>query len=265
VPDKQTIYPEHLPDWLREHGQPNTKREQFSAYLRSHSKAPVLDLREPLHDAKEQGPLYFFTDTHWNAQGAFIGYQALIRKLSEQMPGLEPLSQEMFVWQRASDSKGMDLARLLGQEEQIREKALVDVEIRPPLQVFPLTALATTRLDKQWAPKTEAVLTVNPNRIGKLIIFRDSFSGYWVNFLSQHFREVIYLWQYNWDKEFLEREQPDVVVDEITERLFNLCDPEKLLLEDNLATGSPAMVSNDDVRRSGGTKQIGSQNSCSLD
>ena len=48
-------------------------------------------------------------------------------------------------------------------------------------------------------------------------------------FLGLHFLEVIYLRQVDWNKVVLERVKPEVVIDEMGERLFYNQDPRQLL------------------------------------
>jgi hypothetical protein len=40
------------------------------------------------------------------------------------------------------------------------------------------------------------------------------------------FNRVIYIWQSEWDAAFIERKKPDVVIDEILERLLYQWDPQ---------------------------------------
>jgi hypothetical protein len=63
-------------------------------------------------------------------------------------------------------------------------------------------------------------------------LLRDSFADGWIPFLGYHFHEVIYLLQPEWNKPFLEREKPDVVIDEMVQRLFNNQNPSQLLKSD---------------------------------
>jgi hypothetical protein len=71
----------------------------------------------------------------------------------------------------------------------------------------------------QW-PKL--CFTLNDKASGKAIVFRDSFASSWYSFLGQHFREVINIRHYDWDRPLIEREKPDVVIDEILERFSTL-------------------------------------------
>ena len=77
--------------------------------------------------------------------------------------------------------------------------------------------------------------TLNAKAAGKAIVFRDSFAINWYPFLGQNFGEVLYLWQYDWNRPLIERERPDVVIDEITERFFNIENPVELEHEDELS------------------------------
>ena len=84
--------------------------------------------------------------------------------------------------------------------------------------------------------------TLNEKTSGKAIVFRDSFANTWFSFLGQHFREVVYIWHYDWDRSLIEREKPDVVIDEMLERFFNTSDPVDLLLKDQSSeTNSPIL------------------------
>src|SRR5436190_21050559 len=62
-PDKHSVYPEYLPDWLIKSETPS-KVQQLIAHMKAHSTVPTLDLREALVEAKQGAVLYQMTDTH---------------------------------------------------------------------------------------------------------------------------------------------------------------------------------------------------------
>ena len=68
-----------------------------------------------------------------------------------------------------------------------------------------------------------------------MLLFQDSFACSWYAFLDRHFREVVYVWQYDWNRSLIEREKPDLVIDEMLERFFNLSDPNELARKDQLS------------------------------
>jgi alginate O-acetyltransferase complex protein AlgJ len=230
-PDKHSIYPEYLSAWLTKAG-PQTKLDQFYAYMKAHSTVEVLDLRPCLIEAKKTARTYLYTDAHWNSYGGFIGYQYLMRALALQLPDLgEPLPYEAFEPTRVLE-KGGDLVLMLGQY-YADEREGVQLTPRPPLQL-PEIKKDNNIFVKQWPKYAEPVYTENPLGKFKLLVFRDSFSHALIPMLSYHFKRAVYIWQYNWDSHVIEREKPDVVVDEILERFFNMLDTKKTMLDDAL-------------------------------
>jgi len=230
APDKHSIYPEYLPTWMPNRGA-ETKLDQFFSYMKTHSTVEVLDLRPALLEAKKTARTYLYADTHWNSYGGFIGYQCVMRSLTRRLPDLGgPLPYEAFEltpWQEL----GGDLSIVLGQDMAEREG--IQLTACPPLQ-FPAAKEDINIYAKQWPKYMEPVYTENPSGKFKLLMFHDSFSNAWVPFLGYHFKRVVYIWQYNWNSSVIEKETPDVVVDEILERSFNVADPKKLMEEDGL-------------------------------
>jgi hypothetical protein len=71
APDKQSIYPEYLPSWMRRVG-PCSVYDQAVRAAQTSGTA-VVDLRPVLLEAKANGDrVYHKTDTHWNEKGASI-------------------------------------------------------------------------------------------------------------------------------------------------------------------------------------------------
>src|SRR5436309_615617 len=75
APDKQTIYPEHLPPAVGRRVVGPTRLDQIVEHLRHRSQLAVLDLRPALLAARFEKQLYHRTDSHWNHEGSLIGYQ----------------------------------------------------------------------------------------------------------------------------------------------------------------------------------------------
>ena len=230
-PDKHSVYPEYLPAWLRQGTKP-TKIQQLVGYMRAHSTVQVLDLTETLIDAKKIRVDYLKTDTHWNAFGGFMAYRALVAALARQMPGLEPLPLETFDWKPAPMGRG-DCVIILG-----RDGPSPETQCMTPI---PLKQLPTprdvydpVRLPQSGAKETWTLFTLNEEASGKAMVFHDSFACSWYPLLGQHFKEIIYVWHYEWDRRLIEQEKPRLVIDEILERFFNLQDPVELARKDHL-------------------------------
>ena len=198
APDKHSVYPEYLPDWVVKSSAPS-KLDQLVNYMRAHSTVDLLDLRPVLIDAKKSGSVFLKTDTHWNNFGAFVAYQALIRSLHCELPGLHPLPLDAFD-RTKTVGRGGDLSVCLDQQDEFQETEEVRFTPRPPL--VPLS-----RVDPESAgesPETGVDVTRNPGATGKVVLFRDSFAEKWKPFLGFHFSEAIYFRQVSWKKQFLD-------------------------------------------------------------
>ena len=218
-PDKQTVYPEYadpnsLP--LRTH----TRLDQLVEHLAEHhSPVEVVDIRPAMWAAKERERLYHRTDSHWNDRGAFVGYTQVASTLAKWFPGIEPMPRSAF---RATvDARGGDLGLMVGlaeREEWLRLEPLTpwrsrmkDDVVWPAGAVFPLGKPFATESDDARLPRA--------------VIFHDSFMLALYPFLSQHFRRAAYVWQDDFYPEVVERERPDIVLQELLERKLGTATP----------------------------------------
>ena len=231
APNKESIYPEQLPEWLVTPG-PIRKLDQFTAHMRAHSTVEVLDLRPALIEAKGAGRAYLLTDSHWNALGAFAGYQAIMRAVGRQLPGVEPLPLESFE-QTPGDGDGGDLANMLGQERTMKERGIIRLVPTPPLQFVEVqddNAIDPKLFTRERRPRH----TERSGQRHRIVLFRDSFASALQKYLGFHFARALYIWQQHWNASAIERERPGIVVDEMLERYFNERDPKELRAADAL-------------------------------
>ena len=223
APDKQSIYPEHLPPWMNKVS-PETKLDQFFAYMKTHSTVDVLDLRQTLLAGRSVGPLYLKTDSHWNLLGAFLAYQKLVTELAgQQLPVASPLPLEAFERTNLPAPPG-DLTALAGTDSL--ESNAIFFKPKPPAQ--PLEAIPQPNISGT------PFATSNPNVWGTAIVYGDSYVNNWVPFLGYNFGQVYYcknnfLASSFMDASLLEQGRPAVVIIEVVERYFNVVKPKELL------------------------------------
>ena len=231
-PDKQNIYPEHLPVWLRAAAPTNreTKLDQFLQYMQEHSTVEILDLRPSLLAAKKAAPIYLQNDTHWNLFGGFVACQEIVKTLAKQFPDLPPLRLEDFTWTNIP-APGGDLARILG--SAATEKNYFKFQPNPALPVLRTTEIPGFK--SNWGVKT--VFTVeNPAPLRrKLVVFHDSFGKAWQPFLAHSFQRTVFeLDNHEFSPALIASNAPDVVINEILERYLNTMDPEEMIRKDGL-------------------------------
>ena len=230
APDKQSIYPEHLPGWL-ERSDKRGKLDQFFAHMATHAIVHVIDLRPSLLTAKSTAPVYLKIDTHWNKLGAFVAYEHLIKELSLEIPGIKPLPRTAFAYQQIPSKPG-DLAELLG-DSSTSETQYFEFTARAPLtNIEPV--LAPEILPRHWNKGSGPTMTTNEAGSGTVVVFQDSFVRHWRSLLAHHFKRVIYIPERVFEPELLEREKPDLVIYEVVERNFNVLDPRELMTQDRL-------------------------------
>lgn len=228
APDKQSIYPDYLPEWLKNTGKA-TKADQFFAYMKTHSTVHVLDLRPALLAARKSAFVYQQTDSHWNELGAFVAYDQLVQALSDTgLPNMDHLSMGMFETTNRL-VEGGDLTRMLG--ITLQESNAVFFTPGPQL---PGLAISTATNQSEDA----CSFLRKPASSGLAIIFHDSFGQYWVPFLGYHFKEVDYYGQSFLNSQVIEQKHPDVVVCEMIERSFDTDNAAKLAAQDNLPMNS---------------------------
>ncbi len=220
APNKDTIYPELMPGSVNR-VRWRSRLDQLTAYLRDHTTVSVVDLKEPMLRAKAQDILYFRTDTHWNTRGGYVAYREILGALSAWFPALAPLPPSDF-HPHTFPSLGGDLAGMLGLADRLPEVG------------YDLSALVPRSARRQPAecrmppgvPEFQLpfAMECGDPRLPRAIMFRDSFSGAILPLISEHFRRIVYAWKYTLDRDLVERERPDVVIQELVERalMWNL-------------------------------------------
>jgi len=207
APEKQSIYPERLPPGVpRRHARTDTVVQ----LLRDTTRVDVLDLRPLLRAAKRERRTYHRTDTHWNAYGAFVAYQAIAARLTAVVPGYAALPpSEVEIGTR--QTRGWELLTTLGIADLVPETVVNVTSKRPPRarevgDVAPpgsLPELRVTETDRADLPTA--------------VVVHDSFMEASLNrFLSEDFSRVTYVRRFR--EGVISREQPDVVIQEAAER-----------------------------------------------
>jgi alginate O-acetyltransferase complex protein AlgJ len=216
APDKSTIYPEFMPRAInRVHAR--SRLDQLSDYLSRHSSLRLLDLRPALLREKQRARIYHKTDTHWNDLGGYFAYREMIERLREYFPQMRPMPLDGFVVGQAS-TPGGDLAVMLSlQRDRFREMRVTD----KPKVPFHARPAAPTPGFKPRAPWVRVQASESPGgEIPAAVMVRDSFAQQLHPYLSEHFRRIVYIW--DWELHFyipvIEKEKPWIVIDEMAER-----------------------------------------------
>jgi alginate O-acetyltransferase complex protein AlgJ len=190
VPNKNTIYPEYLPEQIsRWHSR--TRLDQFFNYMNVHSALRVIDLRKTLLRGKDSFPVYLETDSHWNTYGAYLGYSEIMKRIGEYYPEVEPAEIAGEVGIEHSELGG-DLAYMLLLPDLKGERNNTRINLDTQKRLFNLQ---------------------------KIVFRHDSYGDNLYAFLSRHFEKILGLPPFTpFRFEEIFRETPDVVLHVFAER-----------------------------------------------
>jgi alginate O-acetyltransferase complex protein AlgJ len=214
APNKSTIYPEFLPATIRK-AHPQTRMDQLIDYLAKHSSLRILDMRPALLAAKAKNRIYHKTDSHWNDLGGYFAYREIILHLQRYFPDVKPRPLGDFKIDRRL-TQGGDLAIMLSlQKKMFRETRIT---VRPKVPFRSRRAVPTAEFPEfKWIHLTA---TACPGgQIPAAVMVRDSFAHQFYPYLSEHFRRMVYIW--DWGLHFypdvIEKEKPVIVIDQMVE------------------------------------------------
>jgi hypothetical protein len=224
LPDKTTIYPEFFPQTARR----VSRLSRIDQVLTAVSDLGVtVDVRQDLLAAKRHVRVFQKTDTHWNARGAYIGYRAVIEALRRQLPSIPPPRPLSDFDMGTRRLPGMDLAGMMGLTRVLGED---DLLLTPKgghhyVVVEPKGNIAE-------AGEAVIVTEIPGSTLPRAVVFRDSFMSAMAPFFSEHFSRVVYLWRNDFAVDEIEKEHPDVVLQEIVGRHVQWFVPSPELIPD---------------------------------
>jgi len=214
VPEKFTIYPEYLPSWVAP-GRNPTLLARTMDRLAEDGSVPYVDLRPVLRETKGGERLYYLTDSHWNLAGAGVAYVAIMHAVQALLPGrlatVAPPVRPPYVAGR--DVYWGDLARAMGIPFRFTEPDYL------PLDAVTSNPRRAGLLARPIAMRGLMTIYEQPNAdLPRLVMNRDSMAVALIPLLSENFHRSVYVQSTALARETIEREHPDIVIDEIVER-----------------------------------------------
>lgn len=203
APDKQTVYPDKMPDNIRRCF--ITSTDQILNEIDDRN-IKIIDLREDLINARSMKyELYAKSDTHWNSLGAYIAYKKIMEVIYRDFNIIKPIRINLNQFEFVSRTDIKDLYDMLGVKGFLPTKyAMINL---------PSLFSVVSKYDK------DLVTSSGYNKL-RVIMFRDSFTDALQPFLSNTFGYINYKWTYKIDKGIILKEKPDIVIFEVVERNF---------------------------------------------
>ncbi len=216
APNKSTIYNNFLPDHINKTKQKN-RFDQLIYYLNNNeSPVKILDLRKELFEKKKLSKLYRLTDSHWSHYGAFYAYKSIMRYLRTKNINSFKTNIQNYNIEKKLNYFGGDLAQLLSLGNEYRETITI-------LKFKESKNILNMKLKNFKKPFVEvSVKESKKGDIGSAIFVHDSIGYRLIPFLTQHFKRIIYIrdWNLNFYKNLIKKEKPVIVIEEMAERFF---------------------------------------------
>ncbi len=216
IPNKEMIYDEYLPAQIRKHRGLSIYQRILSYLREKNTFQDYIDVEQVMLSRKDEMQLFLRTDSHWNHDGSFLTYQQIIDKVKQWYPDIHPL-EKSSERKMIRDFSG-DLTILMNLRGLITEDApdvVVDNECRTReekrmetiLEIPQYRDLARHRLPVQGGCSEQKYTAV---------VLHDSFGRFLKPYLSQQFETVTYINSLSFEdaKTIIEREKPDVVIDQ---------------------------------------------------
>ncbi len=216
VPNKIMIYDDYLPSRMRKEAG-RTFYDQFLQYLDDTSDFDeYLDVKAILLQAKEEQVVFLKTDTHWNSDGSFVVYQHIVNRLRKWFPQMKML--QVSDLEKSERQHSGDLARMMHMKKPLSETApsnrIKDRCASEKTEIF----RGFTHEDKRLANRDRYLPVMNgcPGEQFTALVIHDSFGYFLRPWLSESFSRIIYMHYSDFDglKDLIEKERPDVVIDQ---------------------------------------------------
>ncbi len=227
APNKSTVYARYMPPEIPVLGE-RSRLDQFTEYMRQHGSTRVIDLRQALISASQEHDVYYKVDTHWNDMGAYYAYREILDALSSRDPRLRshPLSDFEYTFMQYNINP--DLPRALG----LPVFAEPRWKLTPRFPVQELTVVGRITVSSNRELLT---LEGTDKNLPSLLVYHDSFYaayGGLSHLIEPNFRRTITvpfvaepgIWSLDW----IQKEDPDIVIIEVVERYLNLTLPKLL-------------------------------------
>ncbi|MGZ7460239.1 alginate O-acetyltransferase AlgX-related protein [Pseudomonas sp. Ma2-10] len=207
-PVKEDIYQENRPLWMPKN-RITTEIDDIISSTHDAGFTQLIDPRSQIIEQKNRQKLYDEYDTHWTGLGAYIAYNVLMSRVSQDFPDLKPLPLSHFVPTELSPEHiPRDLSLMLGIADFVAHD-------RISFATYPHHDPSKTIFLSDRQDWTAPQILHTDSKSGKtLLLLRDSFSTELLPLLKEHFTTVImsHVQDGFFRTDLIEQYRPDIVM-----------------------------------------------------
>ncbi len=217
------VYEDEVGPRLRRYSK-KSKVEQLYEYLKLHSDLNMIDVLNPLIDARKNGKddLYFRNNSHWNYHGSFVAYQTLINYIRKDFPGMpKPIASKDLKWVDF-DNYTTDLYKAIALDQYYTSH-----EYQPSIKDMLANVETTYPTYPGYSSAALAFCLTNKRlKSPSMLLYGDSYAGFLSYYLATNFSRSIYLWTPLFYPSIVEKEKPDIVIQEMNDySIYNVLYP----------------------------------------
>ncbi len=217
-PNAATARFDQLPDYIRQQRRQPNEYDLVAARLKRDG-INFVDLRPILAEAATDSPLYYRYDTHWNALGALVAFNAVMDAAGRPDLAIPPAS----AFSGTRPRKQGDLLTVAGIEGRNPPDAeyVLQRPVAGPHDTTPLAGIVTAPPPEKDDYGFHAVATGHEGP--RIMVVGDSFTqGFWYNPLV--YRASAMVWIHHaaceFDQGIIDRFKPDILIYAPTERFL---------------------------------------------
>lgn len=222
ITNPMEIYPETAPERFVRSDEDISRTEQFEKAARA-AGATVIDAREILEEHRDDiYKIYNKTDSHWTSYGAYWGYKILMDEIGKDYEAAKPLPIDgNFEFYNKESMSGDMMVHLLLQNSLLHENGTFVKWLTKAVSNPDVYVKGSVQLDFSPVQDTQTVRNrLDPEGKPTAMIVRDSFSTNIYGYVNNSFSEVYWqnMWNYKFDKDYIENTNPDYYIYIVAER-----------------------------------------------
>ena len=204
IPEKHVVYEDKLPRFTTVSAR--RPAMQLMGVVPEAVACTTLYPLEELEAASRTKATYFKTDTHWNAHGAFVAYEALMASLRKDIE-IETLREDDLSWNERPfvGDLGVRYVRERGETRAVPA---------------PNSAHKLVFQNHNFGRGAAHVYQNERRDLPTCVLFRDSFSNALIPYLMHGFSSIVAVSSLSCHYDLLERLKPDVVLFVVIERFL---------------------------------------------
>ena len=211
VPFKMMVYPDYLPPRIRRRAGVPLMLD-FLEYLKNTGgDSVIVDILSTLCAGNVNQPTFFRTDTHWNMEGAYRAYLAIMQRIRQWYPDIRIVQDD----ERIIHNKEYigDLSIMLHLSRTLKEQA-PDVQIKNICNSSDSIISSLKKLPTEMDRRC-------PDNTPSLLVLHDSYGSFIRPYFDASFKKVHYAHStFQSIKGFVEKELPHIIIDERAQRYF---------------------------------------------